>query len=264
MSKTRLEAIFKEANRPLLSVFLTAGFPELNDTVRIASALDKAGVDFLEIGIPFSDPVADGVVIQQSSERALKNGMNLQLLFQQLKELRKVSKIPFLMMGYLNPIQKYGMEHFLKACVEVDASGTIIPDLPLKEFQTHYQKSFEEHGLANIFLISPSTVDARISEIDRAASGFIYMVSSSQTTGGALGQSTEAQTYFEKVKALKLKNPCVIGFGIKDKGSFDFATRFAKGAIIGSAFIRSIETGGDLEAKIEKFVRSIRGMGEER
>jgi tryptophan synthase alpha chain len=247
-----------EKNKEILSVYFTAGFPRLSSTIEIVKNLDKAGADMIEIGIPFSDPVADGEVIQKSSQIALKNGMNLKLLFEQLMEVRKATDIPLLAMGYLNPIYQFGFEPFCQKCEEVGIDGLIIPDLPLTEIEESYGDIMARHNLKNVMLISPNTTPERIRKIDKLTTGFIYMVSSASTTGVKKDLSDAQLNYFERIKNLNLRNPKVIGFGISDKQSFNTACKYAEGAIIGSAFIKHIEKFGDDFASIDTFIKSIR------
>ncbi len=245
-----------QANNTLLSIYFTAGYPNLEDTVPTLKALEASGVDMVEIGLPFSDPLADGPTIQASSQAALHNGMNTQLLFDQLKDIRKEVSIPLIIMGYFNPMFQYGMEAFCKKCEAVGIDGLIIPDLPLLEYQEHYQELFTKHGLLNVFLITPQTSKQRILEIDKASDGFIYMVSSASTTGAQSGFANSTKDYFERIAAMQLKNPQVVGFGISNSETFNAATKHAKGAIIGSAFIKHITQNG--VAGVANFVNSIR------
>lgn len=254
----RIDTLFQQRSEPVLNIYFTAGFPGLDDTRRILNGLEAAGADLIEIGIPFSDPVADGPTIQESNKRALENGMTLRLLMQQLKGFRQEVKVPVVLMGYLNPIVQYGIERFCKDCEEVGIDGLILPDLPMYEYQTIYRSVFEKHGLHNIFLISPQTSQARIEEIDRNSTGFIYIVSSAAITGAKTGISEEQIAYFKRIEAMKLKNPRLIGFGISDRDSFLQASKYAQGAIIGSAFIRLLEKSQNLEQDIKEFVASIR------
>jgi len=244
----------------ILNIYFTAGFPKLNDTVRILKALQKAGVDMIEIGVPFSDPLADGETIQKSGEKAIENGMTLALLFQQLKDVRKEIHIPLLLMGYLNPVLRFGMENFCQKCEEVGIDGIILPDLPLREFMEDYQSLFERHQLANVFLITPQTSEQRIRQIDEVAKGFIYIVSTASTTGTKSGTSDSQLPYFERVNAMNLQTPTLIGFGISDRQSFETASRYANGAIIGSAFIKMLAQSNDLEADIANFISEIRSV----
>lgn len=255
--KNRLTTAFKEKDSKLLNIYFTAGFPELNDTLPVLKTLEKSGVDMVEIGIPFSDPMADGPVIQNSSEKALENGMKLSILFEQLKNLRPEVKIPVLFMGYLNPIMQYGIENFCKKAAEVGVDGLIIPDIPLDEFQEEYKEIFERYNLSFIFLVTPQTSEDRMRKIDELATGFIYVVSSSSTTGG-LKSVKDAGEYLKKIQSYNLQNPTMVGFNIKDKETFEFATTYANGAIIGSAFINMLNQSKDKFADIESFIKSIR------
>lgn len=250
----RINQLFQEKNKNILSIYYTAGYPNLHDTLTIARELESAGADMLEIGFPYSDPVADGPVIQASSKKALDNGMDLKLLFEQLKDLRKYVKIPVLLMGYVNPLLQFGVEHFCKACAEVGVDGLIVPDLPMVEYEEFYKETFQQYGISNIFLITPQTTSERIHKIDALTNGFIYMVSSSATTGKNLSLSQVTEDYFSRVAGMELKNPAVIGFGISDQASFDKACQYAKGAIIGTAFVKAIESG-DLKENIQGFMK---------
>jgi len=251
----RIQEKLKE-NKKLLSIYFTAGYPAVNDTVAILKSLEKNGVDMIEIGLPFSDPLADGPVIQASSTQALKNGMTSSLLFEQLKDIRKEVKIPLILMGYFNPVLQYGVEEFCAKCQEIGIDGLILPDLPLAEYELHYKPIFEKHGLINVFLITPQTSDKRIKEIDAASKGFIYMVSSASTTGGTSGFGSSQTEYFSRIDKLNLKNPKVVGFGINNKETFTAATQKASGAIIGSAFIKMLNSKG-VEG-ISEFISAIR------
>jgi len=244
-----------QENKKLLSIYFTAGYPDLDDTVTIIQKLENSGVDFVEIGLPFSDPLADGPTIQASSTQALKNGMTTSILFDQLKEIRKNVHIPLIIMGYFNPILQYGVEAFCKKCSEIGIDGLIIPDLPVDVYNEEYQVIFEKYGLINVFLITPQTSVERIRFIDSISEGFIYMVSSSSVTGSQSGFGKEQSDYFKRIADMNLNNPQVIGFGISNNETFKQATSHAKGAIIGSAFIKYItEKGID---KISDFVRAI-------
>ena len=254
----RIDQLFQERSEPVLNVYFTAGFPKLEDTRTILKSLQTAGADLIEIGIPYSDPVADGPTIQQSNEKALKNGMGLRVLMQQLKGFREEIKVPVVLMGYLNPIVQYGIEKFCKDCQEVGVDGLILPDLPMYEYQTAYKTLFEQHGLHNIFLITPQTSEERIREVDGNSNGFIYMVSSASITGAKKGISAEQIKYFERVEQMKLKTPRLIGFGISDRESFLKASQYAQGAIIGSAFINLLDQSENLEQDISNFVSSIK------
>ncbi|WP_367868500.1 tryptophan synthase subunit alpha [Pedobacter sp. WC2423] len=249
----RINKIFKEKKNNILSIYYTAGYPGLGDTVAIAAALEKAGADMLEIGFPYSDPVADGPVIQASSKLSLDQGMDLNLLFEQLKELRKTVTIPVLLMGYVNPVLQYGVERFCKACAEVGVDGCIVPDLPMVEYEEFYKDVFLKYGLSNIFLVTPQTSVERIRKIDSLSNGFIYLLSSSATTGQNLQVSDTTEAYFSRIADLKLTNPTMIGFGISSKETFDKACKYANGGIIGTAFVKAIEAG-NLEENIEAFM----------
>ena len=247
-----------KADHKLLSIYFTAGFPEINDTEKIIKDLEKSGVDFIEIGLPFSDPLADGPTIQESSTKALKNGMTTKKLFEQLKDIRKKVEIPLIIMGYFNPILQYGVEEFCRKCQECGIDGLIIPDLPVDVYNEKYKKLFEKYRLINVFLITPQTPDDRIKFIDSVSDGFIYMVSSASVTGSTSGFGDETREYFKRIDELKLKNPQIVGFGIKDKETFDEATEYAKGAIIGSAFIKYVDKNGISD--IASFVQNVKAL----
>jgi len=230
-----------QEDKKLLSIYFTAGFPHIDDTVTIIQNLEKSGVDMIEIGLPFSDPLADGPTIQDSSKKALQNGMTSELLFEQLKDIRNTVSIPLIIMGYFNPILQYGVEAFCKKCKTIGIDGLIIPDLPVDIYHSEYKSTFENYGLKNIFLITPQTLDERIHYIDSVSDGFIYMVSSASTTGAKSGFGNVQTDYFERISTMNLKNPQIVGFGISNKDTFNQATKFAKGAIIGSAFIINLK-----------------------
>jgi tryptophan synthase alpha chain len=253
----RIDKLFEAKKENILSVYFTAGFPKLNDTVEIIQLLEENGVDLIEIGIPFSDPTADGPTIQRSSEIALKNGMSLELLFEQLKDIRLSVKLPLVLMGYFNPVYQFGVERFCEKCAEIGIDGTILPDLPLNEFENEYKHIFAKNNLHNILLITPQTSENRIRKIDEACSGFIYMVSSSSTTG--VGKKVEdfQQSYFERIQKMDLKNPRLIGFGISDKATFANACKYANGAIIGSAFVKALQSEVKLDESVSQFVMEI-------
>ncbi|MFD0798117.1 tryptophan synthase subunit alpha [Maribacter chungangensis] len=245
-----------QEDKKLLSIYFTAGYPALNNTVQIIQDLEKNGVDMIEIGLPFSDPLADGPTIQESSTAALHNGMTTEVLFDQLKDIRKTVSIPLIVMGYFNPMLQYGVAAFCKRCHEIGIDGIIMPDLPLDVYQTEYEAIFKKYGLINVFLITPQTSNERIQQIDAASDGFIYMVSSASVTGSKSGFGTAQSDYFGRIAAMKLKNPQIVGFGIKDSETFQQATASAKGAIIGSAFIKHLTQHG-VEA-IPSFIKTIR------
>lgn len=243
-----------QENKKLVSIYFTAGFPNLNDTKTIIQDLEKSGVDMIEIGLPFSDPLADGPTIQASSTKALQNGMTSEVLFSQLKDIRENVKIPLLIMGYFNPMLQFGVENFCKKCHEIGIDGLIIPDLPLEIYVSEYQEIFEKYNLSNIFLITPQTSEKRILEIDKNSNSFIYMVSSSSVTGSTNGFGEKEMHYFERISKLNLKNPQIIGFGINNKITFDQATAFQKGAIIGSHFVNYLKNSGNVETYIENSI----------
>ncbi len=253
----RIDKLFKDKKHNVLSVFYTAGFPNINDTVTIASELERAGADMIEIGIPFSDPVADGPTIQASSKIALDQGMNVSLLLEQVKQIRQQVSVPVVLMGYLNPVLQYGIEKFFNDAVACGVDGLILPDLPLDEYQTRYKALAESLGLKMIFLISPTTSEARIRLIDDVSSGFVYAVSSSSTTGAKAGFSPDQENYFARLKAMHLKNPFLIGFGISDRETFTKASAYANGAIVGSAFINLLKESNDFKSDIDTFVKNL-------
>ena len=250
----RINKKLKE-DKKLLSIYFTAGYPNINDTVSIIENLEKSGVDMIEIGLPFSDPLADGPTIQASSTQALKNGMTSDVLFEQLKDIRKSVAIPLIIMGYFNPMLQYGVEAFCKKCKEVGVDGLIIPDLPVDVYSENYKSIFEKYGLINVFLITPQTSDERIRFIDSVSNGFIYMVSSASVTGSSSGFGDAQTNYFKRIADMNLNNPQIVGFGISDHETFTQATQYAKGAIIGSAFIKHVTHNG--VNAIDKFVKSI-------
>jgi tryptophan synthase alpha chain len=256
----RIQELFKSKNKNLLSVYYTAGFPKLEDTEAIAVALEKAGADIIEIGIPFSDPVADGPTIQASNKVALDNGMNLHLLIEQVKSLRKTVSVPIILMGYLNPVLQYGVEQFAKDAAAAGVDGLILPDLPLDEYLESYKEMVEANGLTNTFLISPTTSEERIRKIDAATNGFIYAVSSSSTTGAQQGFSQEQESYFKKLADMKLTNPFLIGFGVSNRQTFDAVCKYASGAIVGSAFINLLKSSTDLQSDINRFIKNLKSL----
>lgn len=242
-------------DKKLLSIYFSAGYPNLNDTKTIIESLENSGVDMIEIGLPFSDPLADGPTIQESSQIALQNGMTTTVLFQQLENIRETVKIPLLIMGYFNPILQYGVEDFCKKCAEIGIDGLIIPDLPVDIYIENYQTTFERYNLINVFLITPQTSEDRIRYIDSVSNGFIYMVSSSSVTGNQENFGESQINYFERIANMKLKNPQLVGFGISDKTTFNQATKCAKGAIIGSAFIKFLKENS--VTKISDFIDNL-------
>jgi tryptophan synthase alpha chain len=256
----KLTALFQSRPKNLLNIFFTAGYPKLADTGLILVALEKAGVDLIEIGIPFSDPLADGPTIQESSKIALENGMSIETLLEQLQEFRAQNpdfKVPILLMGYLNPVMQFGMEAFCKRCRELGVDGLIIADLPMYIYQTEFKAIFENYNISNIFLVTPQTSEKRIREIDNNATGFIYAVSSASTTGNNTTY-TAAGSYLGKLRDMELKTPVLTGFNIKNKQNFQDACAYVDGAIIGSEFVRQISQKGDLNNHIATYVKSIR------
>ena len=254
----RITSLFKSKKHDILSVYFTAGYPELNDTIEIITGLDKAGVDLIEIGIPFSDPVADGPVIQRSSEIALKNGMSLNTLFSQLNQIRERTAIPLILMGYFNPIFRYGTEKFISECIKAGIDGTIIPDLPVEEFINNYDVIFSQKELINIFLITPQSSDQRIRYLDSVSRGFLYVVSTAATTGSKEEFDAMHMDYFRRLNDMGLKSPRLTGFGISNGHTFRQACQYSNGAIVGSAFITMLDGKGSLSAKINKFTEMFR------
>ena len=256
--KNRITELFKNKKDGILNVYYTAGFPGITDTIRIAKALEGAGADIIEIGIPFSDPVADGPTIQASNKVALDQGMTLKMLLDQVREIRKTVNIPIILMGYLNPVIQYGIEKFVKEISEIGVDGVILPDLPLREFEEQYKSLFDSVNLCNTFLISPTTSEDRVRKIDAVTEGFIYAVSASSITGAKGDFSKEQMAYFERLRNMKLQNPYLIGFGISNQETFSTASKYSAGAIVGSAFINLLKESKDLETDIKKFVQSLK------
>ncbi|MEO5583266.1 MAG: tryptophan synthase subunit alpha [Saprospiraceae bacterium] len=254
----KLNQLFREKDSQILNIYFTAGYPTLNDTVPIIKALGEAGVELVEIGMPYSDPLADGATIQASSQVALKNGMSLDILFNQIAEARNTTTMPFILMGYFNQVLQYGEEKFVKRAKESGVDGLILPDLPVEEYELHYKELFNKYDMNITFLITPQTPDTRIKHIDEVSHSFIYMVSSNAITGVKAGIDSIQEAYFRRIEKMNLKNSRLIGFGISNKESFDQACRFAQGAIIGSAFINALAKRTDVEGTVKEFVRSIR------
>tara|TARA_B100001057_G_scaffold501227_1_gene622208 strand:+ start:9440 stop:10201 length:762 start_codon:yes stop_codon:yes gene_type:complete len=251
----RIDKKLKEEGN-LLSIYFTAGYPGLDDTLDIIIKLQDSGVDMVEIGLPFSDPLADGPTIQDSSTIAIKNGMNTKVLFDQLQGIRDKVSIPLIIMGYFNPILQYGVEDFCIKCNEIGIDGLIIPDLPIDYYEENYKSIFEQNQLYNMFLIAPQTSNERIRKIDSISNGFIYMVSSSSITGSKNLFSNEQINYFDRIEKMKLKTPRIIGFGVGNRKTFDATLDYSKGAIIGSAFIKNLHKNGI--DSIDSFIKSIR------
>ena len=254
----RLKELFHRKNDKILNIYFTAGYPGLDDTQEIVVNLENAGVDLIEIGMPYSDPLADGPTIQESGQIALENGMTLDLLFRQIFELRKTSEIPLILMGYFNQVMQYGEEAFFKKCKESGVDGLILPDLPLDVYEAGYKLLLEKYELAISFLITPQTSDLRVRKIDELSTGFIYMVSSSSITGAKKGISKKQIDYFNRINNMELKNSKLIGFGISDFDTFHTACEYANGAIIGSAFIKALKNSNNLKSTISNFVKSIK------
>ncbi len=250
----RINQKLKE-DKKLLSIYFTAGYPKLDDTATVIQNLEESGVDMIEIGLPFSDPLADGPTIQASSTKALQNGMTSEKLFDQLKEIRKTVNIPLIIMGYFNPMLQYGVEAFCKKCADIGIDGLIIPDLPVDVYHQEYKAIFEKYNLINVLLITPQTSKERIQYIDSVSNGFIYMVSSASVTGSQSGFGDEQTSYFKRIAEMKLNNPQIVGFGISNNETFSQATQYSKGAIIGSAFIKHLTNYG--VDKIDSFVKQI-------
>ncbi len=258
----RIDKLFQQGKKNLLSVYFTAGFPEINDSLPIIKALDKFGADMIEIGMPFSDPIADGPVIQDSSSKAIKNGMNLKLLFEQLKDMRKETDLSMLLMGYINPILNMGMDSFIENCSICGIDGCILPDLPPSEYLEKYKAKFEQAGLKNVLLITPQTSEERIRKIDKISEGFIYVVSSYSTTGSGKGFRKEQISYFDRIAKMNLETPLMTGFGISNKEDLELTGKYTSGGIVGSSFIRSLDGSGTIDEKVKRFTEVFRD-GEE-
>lgn len=253
----RIDYLFQTKKERVLSIYVTAGFPNLEDTLPVMEAIQIAGADIIELGIPYSDPIADGPTIQESNTQALENGMSIKVLFSQLLGFRSKIHVPVILMGYLNPIIQFGVEDFCKKCKEVGIDGLILPDLPMSQYLDEYKALFEEYGLFISFLISPQTSEKRIREVDENSSGFIYMVSSHAITGAKSAISKEQEEYFERVANMKLTHPRLIGFGISDAATFQLASQYSQGAIIGSAFIKHISNSNSLKQDIQTFIQGV-------
>ena len=254
----RITNLFETKKNGILSVYFTAGYPALNDTVTILKELEAKGINMVEIGIPFSDPMADGLVIQEAATQALHNGMSLHLLVDQLKDIRREVQIPLVFMGYLNPIMQFGFEAFCKKCVEVGVDGMIIPDLPFADYMADYKAIADRYDLKMIMLITPETSEERIRLIDEHTSGFIYMVSSAATTGAQQSFDEQKQAYFRRINAMKLRNPRLVGFGISNKATFDAAASNSSGAIIGSKFIQLLKSEATAAQAIDKLLDALK------
>lgn len=253
---TRIEELFKRKQQKVLNMYCTAGYPKLDSTLEVMRALQDNGADLLELGMPYSDPLADGEVIQQSSAVALQNGMTISILFDQLKDMRSSIAVPVVLMGYMNPVIQYGFENFCAKAAEVGIDGLILPDLPMYEFETEYGEILKKYNLNFIFLVTPETKEERVRKIDELSSGFLYAVSSSSTTGNTKDIS-EQEPYFKKLQDMKLNNPILVGFGIRDKQTFESACKYTNGAIIASAYIKALGSGQDVNTVTKEFLQAI-------
>jgi len=252
----RLEELFQRKKNNVLNVYCTAGFPQLNSTLEVMKALQDNGADIIELGMPYSDPLADGPVIQSSGSKALQNGMTIEKLFAQLQDCRKEIYVPVILMGYMNPVLQYGFERFCKHAASIPIDGLILPDLPEHEFETEYGAIIRRYGLDFIFLLTPETSEERIKKLDELSTGFLYAVSSSSTTGNKKDFS-EVEKYLQRLKSMNLKNPILVGFGVKDKQSFESASKHSNGAIIGTAYIKAIEHTDNIEQDTKEFLQSV-------
>jgi tryptophan synthase alpha chain len=253
---SRITELFDRKKERVLNVYCTAGYPELNSTMEVMKALQNNGADIIELGMPYSDPLADGPVIQASSAKALQNGMTITKLFEQLHGFRKEINVPVVLMGYLNPLLQYGFERFCAKAAEVGVDGLIIPDIPMFEYENEYAAIVKKHGLDFIFLVTPETSEERIRRLDSLSGGFLYAVSSSSLTGSDKNFSL-VETYLQRLKSMRLQNPILVGFGIKDKATFEAASRHANGAIIGSAYIRALEGKENVESATKEFFDTV-------
>ena len=252
----RLEELFQLKKNNVLNVYCTAGFPQLNSTLTVMKTLQDNGADIIELGMPYSDPLADGPVIQASGSKALENGMTIETLFAQLQDCRKEIYVPIILMGYMNPVLQYGFERFCRQAAAIPIDGLILPDLPEHEFETEYAAIIQRYGLDFIFLVTPETSEERVKKLDSLSSGFLYAVSSSSTTGNKK-DFNEVEKYLQRLQSMQLKNPVLVGFGIKDKETFSSACKYANGAIIGTAYIKAIEDAPDVEATTKEFLESV-------
>ena len=258
----RIQSLLEHKKEPVLSFYCTAGFPRLEDTLPVLETLEAAGADMIEIGMPFSDPLADGPVIQQSSTQALQNSMNLPVLFEQLKTVRDKVSVPLLLMGYLNPVLQFGVARFCEEAAACGIDGLIIPDLPLDEYRSAWETITREHNLSMVFLVTPATPEARIREIDSLSNGFIYLVTAAATTGKGMVLDETTQDYFARLEQMSLRNPLIAGFGIRDKEGFDQVCRYVRGAVIGSGLIRVLQQDNSTLATVRDYVKSFAGAGE--
>lgn len=256
MNLNRFQALFSKKKERVLNVYCTAGYPSKESTMEVLSSLQYAGADIIELGMPYSDPLADGEVIQESSLVSLQQGMSLELLFDQLKGMRNTIHVPVILMGYMNPVLQYGFERFCSEAKAVGVDGLILPDLPEYEFEKIYSNIIRENNLNFIFLVTPETSVERIKKLDELSSGFLYAVSSSSTTGSQIN-ANEVEEYLKRLQSYNLNNPVLVGFGIKDKESFNRACKYANGAIIGSAYIRALSKGNPIQQTTEEFLSEI-------
>jgi len=253
----RIDQLFQKKSENIMSVYFTAGYPQKDDTVEIIKKLDAAGVDMIELGIPFSDPMADGPVIQESNKVSLKNGMNLSLLFEQLENIRQITDIPILLMGYLNPVFYFGIEKFCKNCSKSGIDGVILPDLPVEDYRIHYKAHFRENNVYNIFLVAPTTAKQRLEQILPEAEGFVYMVSSSSTTGNKNARNSQLN-YVQTIREIRDDIPVMAGFGINDGNMFREVCQYVNGGIIGSAFINKLMKSDEpLDTRVKSFIQSM-------
>lgn len=255
---SRIQDLFAKKQHQVLNVYCTAGYPECNSTLTVMKALQDSGANLIELGMPYSDPLADGPVIQASSSKALENGMTLAVLFEQLKDVRKTIQIPVILMGYMNPILQYGFEKFCADAAAVGVDGLILPDLPEFEFETEYGPFIKQYGLDFIFLVTPETTEERVRKLDELSSGFLYAVSSSATTGKDKDFSA-VEVYLQRLQSMQLKNPVLVGFGIKDKETFQSACKYANGAIIGTAYIQMLNETKNIEEGTRQFLQKVLG-----
>ncbi len=254
----RIDELFNRKKNRVLNIYCTAGYPQANDTIAIMQSLQSSGADMIELGMPYSDPLADGPVIQASGTRAIGNGMTINKLFNDLKAFRNTISLPVILMGYMNPVLQYGFERFCKEASETGIDGLILPDLPMYEYEKEYAAIIEKNNLRFIFLVTPETSDERVRMLDNLSTGFLYAVSSSSTTGNEKSIGVQ-KNYFQRLHELKLKNPVLIGFGIKDKASFDTACEYANGAIIGTAYISALENADNIQHTTKEFINGIIG-----
>lgn len=253
---SRLQALFANKKERVLNVYFTAGYPQLDSTTTIIQALQNNGADIIELGMPYSDPLADGPVIQESGNIALQNGMTIAVLFEQLKKIKGQINIPIILMGYMNPVMQYGFEKFCADASAVGVDGLILPDLPEYEFEMEYGAIIKKYGLDFVFLVTPETSTERIQQLDNLSTGFLYAVSSSATTGKDKDFNS-VEKYLEQLQSMQLKNPVLVGFGIKDRNTFESACKYANGAIIGTAFIKALEGSTNINETVKEFINTV-------